>query len=300
MRTLTTYSLRGIQGRWCPLRYVLAGCATMSVAAFMSVATLVLAPTASAAVGAPVISDGTAWGVGSEILVGAIVNPEGLETAYEIEVECPDYALCSATTGQLLAVDGTQIVHLAISEPQRGGSYTFTVTAHNANGKASASWKFQVRELLTPEIPPGSAPNGSLVTEAYAPPELPWANQSGNEAAARTVAEQRAKEQAEQQATEAAARHAAEAESLIHAEEAAQVAATRKQAEPKRPACTVPALKGDTLSLARRALLEVHCQLGRVIRPRHHRGALVVTRQSPQPSKTLPAGAPVAVTLAPR
>ena len=295
MRRPTTHSLRVVQGQRRPLRCVLVGCAIMNVAAF------VLAPTAAAAVGAPLISEGAAWEVGSEVLVGAHINPEGLETTYEIQVECPDHALCQATTGQLPAVDEARAVHLALSEPQRGGTYIFTVTAHNTDGKASASWKFQVPELIAPETPPGAAPNGSMVTETYTPPELPWANQSGNEAAARTVAEQRAKEQAEQQAREAAASREAEAEALKHVEEAAQTAAaTRRREEAKHPACTVPALKGDTLSAARRALLKVHCRLGRVSRPRRRRGQLVVTRQSPQRGRTLPAGAAVTVTFAPR
>jgi hypothetical protein len=288
--------LRGVKGQWHPLRCVLAGCAVISVAAF------VLAPTAAAAGGEPLISEGAAWEVGSEVLVGADINPEGFETTYEIQVECPDHAQCQATTGQLPAVDEARAVHLALSEPQRGGTYIFTVTAHNTDGKASASWKFQVPELIAPEIPPGAAPNGALDTEHYTPPELPWSNQSGDEAAARAVAEQRAKEQAEQQAKEAAASRAAEAEALKHVEEAAQVAAdARQREEAKHPSnCTVPALKGDTLSAARRALLKAHCQLGQVSRPRRHRGRLVVTRQSSQRGRTLPGGATIAVTLAPR
>jgi hypothetical protein len=43
-------------------------------------------PYRAAAVGAPLISEGAAWEAGSEVLVGAHVNPEGLETTYEIQV----------------------------------------------------------------------------------------------------------------------------------------------------------------------------------------------------------------------
>jgi hypothetical protein len=244
----------------------------------MSVAAFVLAPTAAAAVGEPLISEGAAWEAGSEVLVGAHINPEGLETAYEIQVECPDNTQCQATAGQLPAVDEARAVQLALNEPQRSGTYIFTITAHNTDGETSASWKFQVPEPIAPKTPPGAAPNGAMDTETYSPPELPWPNESGNEAAVRTNAEQRAKEQAEQQAREAAARRAAKS---------------------KRPTCTVPALKGDTLDAARRALLKVHCRLGRVTRPSRDHGPLVVTRQTPRRG-TLPAGAAVAVTLAPR
>jgi hypothetical protein len=69
---------------------------------------------------------------------------------------------------------------------------------------------------------------------------------------------------------------------------------------PAAPVCVVPALKGDTLNAARRALAKVHCRLGKVNRPRHRRGALVVTKQAPGRGKTLRGEAAVAVTLAPR
>jgi YD repeat-containing protein len=63
--------------------------------------------------------------------------------------------------------------------------------------EAGASYVPQVARTLQTEqvIPPGAAPNGVMETEAYCPPELPWANQSGNEGAANTLAEQRALEE---------------------------------------------------------------------------------------------------------
>jgi hypothetical protein len=246
---------------------------------------------------APIISEGVAWEVGNEVLVGAHINPEGLETTYEIQVECPDHAMCQATAGPLPAVDEARAVHLALNEPQRGGTYIFTVTARNVDGKASASWRFQVPSPPTQEIPPGAAPNGSLDTEAYRPPELPWANQSGNEGAGRTVAEQRTKEKTEQQARETAASRAAEA--LTHAVEAAQpTTSARQRPAAKRPACTVPALKSDTLGTARRTLVKAHCRLGKVSRPRGHHKTLVVAGQGTKSGKTLADGSAIAVKLA--
>ncbi len=49
-------------------------------------------------------------------------------------------------------------------------------------------------------IPPGAAPNGVMATEAYCPPEVPWANESGNVGAENTVAQQRAKEREAEEA----------------------------------------------------------------------------------------------------
>jgi hypothetical protein len=68
----------------------------------------------------------------------------------------------------------------------------------------------------------------------------------------------------------------------------------------EHPACLVPALKGDTLAVAGRALAKAHCRLGKVTRPAHRRTALIVARQSARHGKWLPGGAAVAVTLAPR
>ncbi len=187
------------------------------------------------------------------------------------------------------------------------GNFSITVAANDQAGQTyEGGWHTNAvigpsSSPPTREIPPGSAPNGSKVTEPYKPPELPWANQSGKEGAERAVAEQRAKEREEQQAEEAATQRAA---ALKHAEEqvqqAAAEAAARRREEAEHPACRVPALRGDTLTAARRVLARAHCRLGAVHQPRRRRGPLVVSGQAPRRGKTLPAGAAVAVTLAPR
>ncbi len=268
----------------------------LALAAAAILAALVLAPTTAAAAGEPLISEGAAWELSGEINVGAQINPEGLETSYEIFLECPGHAHCQTTQGTLPAIDEARAVHLTLTDPQAGATYLFTVTARNADGKASATWSFQAPSPPTQEIPPGSAPNGSKVTEHYAPPELPWANQSGKEGAERTVAEQRAKEHEEQQAEEAAAQHAAE---LKHAEEQAQQAqaeaAARQREEAEHPACIVPALKGDTLTAARRALVKADCRLGTVHRVGHHHGTLRVSAQGAPAGEQLVGGARVAL-----
>ncbi len=152
---------------------------------------LLAAPAPTAAALPTIIS--TAWApTTSEVLLEAKIDPGGLETTYEIQVECPDHALCQRTEGKLPAIAENLTVILALREPQYGSTYWFTVTAHNADGKTSKSSEAALPST-PPDIPPGACPFGCAVTEPYTPPESPWANQSGNEAAARTVAEQRPK-----------------------------------------------------------------------------------------------------------
>jgi hypothetical protein len=67
-------------------------------------------------------------------------------------------------------------------------------------------------------------------------------------------------------------------------------------ANPK-PSCHVPKLKGRTLKSARRALKKAHCALGKVHKPRHSHGRLVVRRQSPAAGKVRKNGTKVTVTL---
>ncbi len=259
---------------------------------------VLLAAPAPAAASLPTIIS-TAWApTTSEVLLEAKIDPGGLATSYEIQVECPDHIPCQRTEGTLPAVDGGLTVILALSYPQYGSTYWFTVTAHNADGEASKRSEVELPSN-PPNIPPGACPFGGCPPQQpYKPPELSWANQSGNEAAERTVREQHAKEQAEQQAKEAAAHQAAEAEARKHAAEAAQAAtAAQQQEEAEHSACTVPALKGDTLTTARHALTHAHCRLGKITQPRHHHGTLYITAQAPRPGEQLAEGAPVALTL---
>jgi beta-lactam-binding protein with PASTA domain len=62
----------------------------------------------------------------------------------------------------------------------------------------------------------------------------------------------------------------------------------------------VPKLKGRTLKSARRALKKAHCALGKVHKPRHSHGRLVVRRQSPAAGKVRKNGTKVTVTLRPK
>ncbi len=267
----------------------------------LAAGTLSTAPAAAAS--EPLISEGTASELDSEITIEAQIDPEGLATSYEILLECPSHETCQHTKGTLPAVEEPRAVQLALSDPQPDATYIFTVTARNADGQTSRSWRFkapQPTETLPVEepIPPGAAPEGVKDKESYTPPPLPWANESGNEAAQRTIAEQRAKEHEEQQAKEAAEQHAAV---LKHAEEQAQQAAAeaaaRQREEAEHPACLVPALKGDTRTAARRALADAHCRLGKFHQPAHRHGMLYVSAQGTPAGTRLAGGARVALTL---
>jgi hypothetical protein len=210
----------------------------------------------------PLIGPITVGGQSSgEGIVEAQIDPEGHETTYAITLNCPGQDQCQRTEGQLPADQEEHAVSLKLTGLQPGSSYRFEIYAHSTAGVAAWSGEFTVQK-----IPPGAAPNGGRVTEGYTPPELPWANQSGKEGAERTVAEQRAKEHEEQQAKEAAASHAAEIVALKRGLEEARASALREEAE--HSACIVPALKGDTLSAARRALSKAHCRPGAI----HHIG----------------------------
>jgi hypothetical protein len=127
---------------------------------------------------------------------------------------------------QLHDLQGNIVATIADNETVTGLGTTFNSTEYGVSGQdktpkyawfgangaeseletgvithAGATYVPQLARTIQTEtvIPPGAAPNGVMATEAYAPPELPWANQSGNEAAANTVAKQKAVEREAQE-----------------------------------------------------------------------------------------------------
>ncbi len=260
---------------------------------------------AAAAAGEPIISEGTAKEVGKEVLVEAQINPEGLETSYEILVECPDHALCQTTEGKLSAINETRVVHLTLTAPQPDATYLFTVAARNAEGKASASWSFQVPQLTAPVIPPGACPDGCSKNEQYDSETPSWYTELSNSESNATLKEYEAKQAREQQEKKAkeAARYATEEAELKQAEEREAQEATarerteREEEEAEHPACRVPALKGDTLTAARHALASAHCRLGAVHQLAHHHGTLRVSAQGAPAGTRLVGEARVTLTL---
>jgi len=242
-------------------------------------------------------------GLGGEVTVGAQINPEGLTTSYELKVECRGSgATCEPLSnaphevGVLPASFGGQEVSLNVTglEP---GTYWFSVLAQNSLGVA-----YRRSNILDiPPPPPGACPTGCPVpSEPYKPEIPPWVGNTAAEGAARELAaaqaEQRqaAIEREEQQARAAALRSAEEA--ALHQREA-EAQESEPPAHPEQK-CVVPALRGLTLSAARRALGKAHCRLGRITRPARHNSAVVIVEQSARHGKRLPAQAAVSVKLA--
>jgi hypothetical protein len=219
--------------------------------------------------------------------IEAQIDPESHETAWTISLDCPDQQRCQSTEGRLPADDESHTVTVVVTGLETDTHYQYTVEASSLAGATSSSGAFE-------SIPPGAAPEGSKVKEVYTPPELPWANQSGDEAAERAVREQREIEHEEEKAKEAAGHAAEEAEALKHREEAAHQVAVRPK---MNSACVVPDLKEDTLAVARRALTAAHCRLGMVHRPVLQHGKLHVRRQSVRAGKRLADDARVALWI---
>ncbi|HUA74214.1 MAG TPA: hypothetical protein VL988_05580 [Solirubrobacteraceae bacterium] len=249
---------------------------------------------------APLIESMSA-GVGREVSVGANINPEGLNTNYEIVLECMGIAPECASgnpraTGVLAGNGGSREVTLDVPSLQ-AGTYWFSVYASNAAGSV-----FRRSDILNvPPTPPGACPEG-CPTSPGTPyePEMPeWLSKYLAEQAARTVAEYEAKQRSAQ---EAAAHEREVAAAQEAARLAAEAAAREAQQEPvvtapPMQACVVPSLRGEKLAAARKNLAKAHCRLGGVRRPAHDRSALVVASQSARRGKRLPGGAAVAVTL---
>lgn len=216
------------------------------------------------------------------MIVGATINPDGLETDYEIELECG--AACgsqpSKKTGSLPATDTGQEVSLALAGLSPG-SYWFEVHASNTAGRTSRR-----ASLTVPQPPPGACPSGCRSEEPYKSEIPQWSIELNEAESAKTVQEYEAKQR--QIAREREEQEAKEKASLP-AEEPASPA-------PPVP-CVVPSLRDDTLSAARRALKKARCKLGEVVIRRRGRGVLRVVGQSPAYRAKLASGAPVTVTL---
>jgi beta-lactam-binding protein with PASTA domain len=117
---------------------------------------------------------------------------------------------------------------------------------------------------------------------------------------AREGAEQAAKDKQEHEAAEKREREARENPPSTQPPPQEQSPAPEASAEStSHPTvqCVVPSLKGDSLGAAQNALRKSHCRLGKVSRPRTHRGALVVIGQGARSGTSLAGGAAVAITL---
>jgi hypothetical protein len=226
------------------------------------------------------------------VTLEAQINPEGNETSYEFLIVWR--ALEPRERGEPLAI-GSPVpeghigagssdvtVDALLSGLQPGYTYWYEVVATSLGNSTRSD------ATALPYFNSGWYDTGLVEGPPYAPPERAGcADESGNLAASETVREQRAKEAA---AKEAAA-----------AEEAALERRALERPGVVTPAsrCTVPGMRGDALDVARRALDDAHCRLGRVRRPAHDHGGLVVVEQTPRRGMVLGSGALVTLVLGP-
>ncbi len=184
------YNWRRVHGLRGALRPVLAGCAVLIVG--------VLLPAPALAVeGKPPMIESMGTGIGGEVTVSAHINPEGLETTYEIKLECGtgepvpcDSIPSERREGHLAADDEVHEVSLTLTGLQPG-TYWFGVRASNFAGEASRS-----SDLLTiPTPPPGAFPEGTGPGKQYSSETPQWVNELANSESAQTVKEYEAKQQ---------------------------------------------------------------------------------------------------------
>jgi hypothetical protein len=245
------------------------------VAAILAASMFAPVSVSAAQDGAPFI-EGVGSAVGAEITIDAKINPEGLETSYEIGLECSPCGHGDQwAAGTLPAVHETREVKLALTGLQARRRYWFDVRAVNPDGETS-------RRGETIEIPESSSPfpegtGGSGIVSD--PPSEAIINEL--RAIGIREEERRTKEQEEQKARELVAPLPSE---LEHDEEQPPAAASMGI---RLPACLVPAIKGDTLTTARRVLARVHCGLGVVHRSAHYHGTLYIRAQGVPAGKHL-------------
>jgi YD repeat-containing protein len=131
--------------------------------------------------------------------------------------------------------------------------------------QSGATYVPQLARMLQGEevAPPGAAPGGEMQTEAYHPSELPWAAQSGAEAAAEAIARQRTKEREAQEALE-------RAEAKKAAEEAAPSGGTGGSGggeESEAPVEGTNELEGSCTAKGACAASTIKCSLAHDISP---------------------------------
>lgn len=262
------------------------GGATALLAAAILVVCAFTAAAAPAAQAGPPLIEGIGSGAGAEVTIEASIDPEGLETTYELGLECsPCGSGNQWTKGTLPAVSEAREVTLALTGLQPNRRYWFAVRAANADGEES-------RRSETIEMPssPAPFPNGTAPAEVIQSSSPGLGSSELIEIAVKEE-QQRAneREEKEQRIKEL---DAAPASARDQGEQAPPA-----DTKPELPACRVPALKGDTLTAARRALAKAHCRTGAIHKPAHYHGTLYVSAQGAAVGKRLPHGALVALTL---
>lgn len=237
-------------------------------------------------------------------LLSAQINPQNSDTTYEFVIvqrvrntwesgeltpEGP------RTIGRPIPADaGNVTVSSWLTSLQPGYIYWFDVVARNLAGETrsggdnSFGYYYTGSYGLGPGNPYfGTAPSGCEIERSR--------EQAGRIfAAAEAERRQQAREREEELARENAARYAADAAATRREEDEA---AASRAATPHPSVCVVPALRGDTLSSARRAIHRAHCRLGKIREPPRHKGTLVVVGQGTRHGKELADGTRIALTL---
>lgn len=219
----------------------------------------------------------------------AQINPHGLSTSYEFWLECQVVSVgtkplnCEPMTiqGNIGAgLETSKGVSAKATGLQPNSGYVYHVIATNSDGR-SESGRNSFGTLSSGCGCTPIEPNESEVSVA----DWETNNRYAEDAPAREAERQRAAEQAQREAKERE-----DAAVPKEPEASTQVRRARR--------CVVPSLIGDSLRVARRKLSTAGCRLGRVSKPDgHHRGELVITKQSVRAGHKLSEWTAVAVKL---
>ncbi len=295
--------------RWVGRRVQLASVVTAVIATSLCAASQAAALTACEAV-KPTIEHIQLTELNTTgALFEAQINPQNSATTYEFVIvqqlrnpENPsDHGESApedlrAVGGPIPAGAGNVTVSGMVTGLERGYTYWYEVVASNLAGETRSEGDNAFSYYYAGGYPYG-LPGVQYRGTPPSPCELELTKQYAERIAARAEAErhQQAREHEELLAKEDAARYASEAAALKRREE--EDAAP--EAAPHIPSCIVPALKGDTLRTARRAIVKSHCRLGEVREPHRARRMLMVVRQSHRHGEKLAGGAVIDVTMGP-
>ena len=237
----------------------------------------------------------------------AQINPQNSATTYEFVIvqqlrnpenpaedgEPPPEGL-RAAGGPIPAGAGNVTVSGLVTGLQPGYTYWYEVVASNLAGETRSEDDKSFGYYYGGGYPYG-LPGVQYRGMPPSPCELELVKQYAERIAAAAEAErhQQAREHEELLANEAAVRYASEAAALKNREEEEAHA----EAASHIPSCIVPALKGDTLRTARRAIGKSHCRLGEVREPHRARGLLMVAGQSHRHGERLAGGTVIDVTM---
>ncbi len=294
-RRRTRWTRRGIQ---------FASIVTAVVASSLCSASQAAALTACEAIKPTIERVGLTEVTPAGVVLEAQINPQNSATTYEFvivaQVRNPSESGertpegPRALGGPIPAGAGDVTVSSLVTGLQRGYTYWYEVVASNLAGETRSGGDNTFSYYYTGGYPDGI---GGAPYEATPPSacSLELAQREAERITARTEAERRqqASEDEERVAKEDVVRYVSEAAALRQREEEEADAEAASHVQ----SCIVPALKGDTLSAARRAIEKAHCRLDEVREPHRHRGMLVVVGQSHRHGEKLAGGTAIAVTM---